>query len=105
MSLPRRDDPHAPWAPDELEMSTNHRTGIIDIPHQIHRPPEMWRGLWTEAWDEHKDAFAADPLRLGHEPATCHAAALIEIQRRVDELTLSRDASCGPPPVGGFGHA
>jgi hypothetical protein len=96
----------APWGPDEVEMATDHHTGAVEIPTQLSRlwTGEMRRGLWAEAWEMHKDAFTADLLRLGHEPAVCHAAAVSEIQRRVDELTTGFVASLGPPPVGGFGH-
>ena len=87
-------------------MATNHHTGVVEVPRQMWRlwTVEMRRGLWAEAWETHKDAFAADLLQLGHEPAVCHSAAVCEIQRRVDELTTGRDASKGPLPVGGFGH-
>lgn len=97
---------NAPWAPDKVTMATNHHTGVVEVPRQMWRlwTVEMRRGLWAEAWETHKDAFAADLLQLGHRPAVCHAAAVCEIQRRVDELTTGRDASKGPPPVGGFGH-
>ena len=97
-------DPHAP---DEVKMATNHHTGVVEIPpkHLLWQgctTVEMRRGLWAEAWEVHKGAFAADLLCLGQQPAVCHAAAVTEIQRRVEELTTRRDQSLGPPPAGGF---
>ena len=45
-----------PWAPDDVAMATNHRTGVVEIPKCVEAfwTDEMRCGLWEEAWEAHK---------------------------------------------------